>query len=104
PVMWDTVRRDRARPAAFAGTQEAGARVARVASAIASGHLVLAPDSAMLDDPGAGFPLVVDPPWNVGQNQWAYASADNQNAPTTDSTIASGDPSPAAAELRVGND
>jgi hypothetical protein len=47
---------------------------------------------------------VIDPPWVVGQAQWAYASADNQNGPTTDSKIASGDPSPAAAELRVGND
>ena len=58
----------------------------------------------MLADPGARFPLVIDPVFVTGENQWAYASADNQNGPTTDSNVAAGDPSPAAAELRVGND
>jgi hypothetical protein len=58
----------------------------------------------MLSDPAARFPLVIDPLYVAGQNQWAYASADNQNGPTTDGTVAAGDPSPAAACLRVGND
>lgn len=75
-----------------------------VDSAISRGHLMLSPAAAMLDDPGARYPLVIDPPWVVGQNQWAYATADNRNGPTTDSKVAPGDPSPAAAELRVGND
>lgn len=109
-LMWDTARRSAAPGApsalriASADGGESPVRTARVGSAIASGHLTLSPAAAMLDDPEARYPLVIDPPWVVGQNQWAYATADNQNGPTTDSKVASGDPSPAAAELRVGND
>jgi hypothetical protein len=98
-VMWDTTT---SRAALTRAT--ADARTARVATAIAGGQLTLSPAAGMLDDPGARYPLVIDPPWVVGQAQWNYASADNQNGPTSDSKVASGDPSPAAAELRVGND
>lgn len=103
-LMWDTGPRIAASARAPGGAAASAVRTAPVASAIARGHLTLSPAAAMLDDPGARYPLVIDPPWVVGQNQWAYASADNQNGPTTDSKIAAGDPSPAAAELRVGND
>jgi hypothetical protein len=65
---------------------------------------VLTPDLAMLTDPGARFPLVIDPLFVAGENQWAYATADNQNGSTTDGSIQPGDPSPAAACLRVGPD
>jgi len=105
PVMWDTVKRQDGHEIAMSGVANASAKVARVGSAISAGHLVLTPDLSMLADPGARFPLVIDPPYTTPPiTQWAYASADNQNAPTTDSTIAAGDPSPAAAALRVGND
>ena len=105
-MMWDTAPRTTARASASAsdGDDAAPVQTAWVGSAISRGHLMLSPAAAMLDDPKARYPLVIDPPWVVGQNQWAYASADNQNGPTTDSKIASGDPSPAAAQLRVGND
>jgi len=103
-LMWDTTPRIAARASVVGGAGASQVRTARVASAISRGHLMLSPAAAMLDDPAARYPLVIDPPWVVGQNQWAYASADNQNGPTTDSKVASGDPSPAAAELRVGND
>jgi hypothetical protein len=109
-LMWDTARRSAAagaRSALLTTSADGGespVRTARVGSAIASGHLTLSPAAAMLDDPEVRYPLVIDPPWVVGQNQWAYATADNQNGPTTDSKVAAGDPSPAAAELRVGND
>jgi hypothetical protein len=104
PVMWDTANRQGATDIAKPDVENGPAKIARVGSAISAGHLVLTPDPSMLADPSARFPLVIDPLFVTGQNQWAYASADNQNAPTTDSTIASGDPSPAAAALRVGND
>ncbi|HEY0481457.1 MAG TPA: LamG domain-containing protein [Kofleriaceae bacterium] len=104
PAMWDTATAAGVRPLALSSTAGAAARTARVASAIANGHIELTPDLAMLTDPAARFPLVIDPLYVAGENQWAYASADNQNGPTTDSTIAAGDPSPAAACLRVGND
>lgn len=98
--MWESTSKDRT--ALVRAT--ADARTARVASTIASNHLTLSPAAGLLDDAAAHYPIVIDPPWVVGQAQWNYASADNQNGPTTDSKIASGDPSPAAAELRVGND
>ena len=108
PIMWDTAGTDRARPLVqLAGVSEGGGEPvtsARVASAIARGHLELTPDLAMLTDPGARFPLVIDPLFVAGQNQWAYATADNQNGPTTDGSIQPGDPSPAATCLRVGLD
>ncbi|HZJ64101.1 MAG TPA: LamG domain-containing protein [Kofleriaceae bacterium] len=103
PLMWDTGE-DRAGAQAIRGAASPPGRISRVGSAITAGHLVLTPDAALLEDPGAAFPLVIDPTWNPAQNQWAYASADNQNGPTTDGTIAPGDPNPAAACLRVGND
>jgi hypothetical protein len=106
PVMWDTVNRQGASNLAEPNTESEPVKMARVGAAISAGHLVLTPDPSMLADPGARFPLVIDPPFIAGvvNDEWSYASADNQNAPTTDSTIAAGDPSPAAAELRVGND
>jgi hypothetical protein len=104
PMMWGNARPGSAHAMALSRAGTGAGRTARVQGAISSGQLILTPDAAMLADPGAGFPLVIDPLFTTGENQWAYASADNQNAPTTDSTIAAGDPSPAAAELRVGND
>jgi len=104
PVMWDTENAIGVRLRTVSGAAGESARTARVGNAIADGHIVLAPDLAMLTDPDVRFPVVIDPLYVAGQNQWAYASADNQNGPTTDSTIAAGDPSPAAACLRVGND
>ncbi|HEX2685209.1 MAG TPA: hypothetical protein VHN14_01260, partial [Kofleriaceae bacterium] len=104
PVMWDTVKRRGASELDEPDVENGPVKRARVGAAISAGHLVLTPDPSMLADPNARFPLVIDPLFIAGENQWAYASADNQNAPTTDSTIASGDPSPAAACLRVGND
>ncbi|HEY0479513.1 MAG TPA: LamG domain-containing protein [Kofleriaceae bacterium] len=103
-LMWDTTPRSAARASVAGEAGVAPVRTAWVASTISGGNLTLSPAAAMLDDPAARYPLVIDPPWVVGQNQWAYASADNQNGPTTDSKVASGDPSPAAPELRVGND
>lgn len=104
PVMWDTAQRQGANSLARPNVESEPAKLARVGSAISAGHLVLTPDSSMLADPGARFPLVIDPLFVTGENQWAYASADNQNGPTTDAHVAPGDPSPAAAQLRVGND
>lgn len=104
PVMWDTTTRSTARMKIAPGARDEQARVARVEAEISAGHVVLSPDAAMLDDPAAKFPLVIDPPYTIGQNQFTYASADNQNGPANDTTVAPGDPSPAAAELRVGND
>lgn len=101
-VMWDTAAA--AEPPVRGDVAAASLQQARVDSAVADQQLILTPAAAMLDDPAARFPLVIDPLWVVGQNQWAYASADNQNGPTTDSHIGPGDPSPAAAALRVGND
>ena len=101
-LMWDTAAA--AQPRVHGDMATATLRQARVDSAIGDQQLILTPAASMLDDPAARFPLVIDPLWVVGQNQWAYASADNQNGPTTDSHIGPGDPSPAAAALRVGND
>jgi hypothetical protein len=104
PVMWDNATGPRARALALSDVGGEPARTARVRSAISDGHLVLTPDLSILTDPGAKFPMAIDPLFTTGENQWAYASADNQDGPTTDGTIAAGDPSPAAACLRVGND
>lgn len=103
PAMWDTVTPGASGLAAPGGDNEL-VKTARVESAISAGRLVLTPDPSMLDDPGARFPLVIDPLWQPvpAVNQWAYATSDNQSAPTTDPKVASGDPSPAAAELSVG--
>jgi hypothetical protein len=104
PTMWDTPGPG----VGFARNQsdaiDALSKVARVGAAVSAGHLVLTADTAMLDDPGAKFPLIIDPPWHVGQHQWAYATITNTNGQTTDTKISIGDPSPAAPELRVGND
>src|SRR5262249_52223915 len=105
PVMWDAVhavQRQGASALAMPGHESAPVKTARVGGSISAGHLVLTPDPSMLADPGARFPLVIDPLFVVGEAQWAYATSDNLNASTTDSTISSGDPSPAASELSVG--
>lgn len=104
PTMWDSPSQGHAGVrAAIRGPVMQG-RMSRVTAAVTTEHLVLTPDTAMLDDPAAAFPLVIDPVWERGDPVWNYASADNQNGPTTDSKIAKGDPSPAATCLRVGND
>ncbi|HEX6681633.1 MAG TPA: hypothetical protein VF062_02515 [Candidatus Limnocylindrales bacterium] len=103
-LMWDTLTHLSAREVAMSGAERLPVQKRRVSAEVGAGLLTLRPDLSMLDDPAARFPIVIDPTWNGGQNRWAYATNNNQNGPTTDSNVAGGDPSPAAAQLRVGND
>ena len=103
PLMWDTATPLSEREMALAGIEQPLARVVKGVVARANGReLVLEPDVSLLD--GGRYPVTVDPPWNPGQSQWAYATSNNTNAPMTDGKIASGDPSPAAPILRSGDD
>lgn len=105
PIMWDTVKRQRANNLTEPNVESEPVKMAPVGSAISAGNLVLTPDPSMLADPGARFPLVIDPPFSSSLSTsplWAYATSNDTNAPTTDSNIQSGDPTTAAAELRVG--
>jgi hypothetical protein len=104
PVMWGAAAIGGGRLTSSADALDAGARIGSVTSAIVAEDLVLSPDAAMLDDPETKFPLTIDPLFITGQNQWAYASADNQNGPTNDNHVEPGDPSPSATEMRIGND
>jgi hypothetical protein len=64
------------------------------------------PDAALAAGAAAGAAAAAaaaGPLYITGQNQWTRASSNNQNESTNDTTLAPGDPSPAAAELRVGN-
>lgn len=93
--MWDSAAQDRTRR---------GTRAARVTTSVEHGELIVAADEALLNERRAGYPLVIDPLFVAGENLWTYATVDNTNGSTTDGKIAAGDPSPAAACLRVGND
>lgn len=82
PTMWDA-------PSTTAGaTRSAGrdddtiaARQRPVHLDIAPGTLTLVPDTALLDDPGAGFPVVIDPDFGTGAAAWLHLNlnAPNQN-------------------------
>jgi hypothetical protein len=61
PVMWGTVKRHGASDITAPDFENEPVKTARVGSAISAGHLVLPPDPSMLADPGARFPLVIDP-------------------------------------------
>lgn len=103
PQMWDTADNFSEREMAMAGIEQQPARIVKGVAARADGReLVLTPDRSLLD--GGRFPITIDPTWNPGVGQWSYATNNNTNAPTTDGTIAAGDPSPAALELRAGDD
>ena len=100
--MWDTPRHPGQRELAMSGEEPPSRRFGRVAARVSGKELTLTPDRALLDS--GGLPLVIDPLWNPGQGQWAYATSNNTNAPTTDETIGAGDPWPAQPILRSGND
>ncbi|HZM77409.1 MAG TPA: LamG domain-containing protein [Candidatus Limnocylindrales bacterium] len=102
--MWDTPGHPSDKLLAMTGASLEPRKYSRVVTHVAGKDLVITPDAAMLDDPAARFPLIVDPLWNPGQSQWTYATSNNTNAPLIDETISSGDPFPAAPILRSGND
>ncbi len=62
PLMWD----------AGEDSGAGGRRQAVIGVRVASGRLVLTPDRRMLEDPGARFPLSIDPSWagHVAGNAW----------------------------------
>ncbi|HZM74278.1 MAG TPA: LamG-like jellyroll fold domain-containing protein [Candidatus Limnocylindrales bacterium] len=100
--MWDTPRYPSDRELAMSGAEPPSRRFARVAGRAAGTELILAPDKALLDS--GRLPLVIDPLWNPGQAQWAYATSSNNDAPTIDEKVTGGDPWPAQPILRSGND
>lgn len=73
PVMWDTPAADRRATPVPAGE----ARQAKVAVKVTDRQLEVVPDRAMLTDPAARFPLVIDPTylerpmwdWNIFESQ-----------------------------------
>lgn len=102
PQMWEAEEHLSAKELALMGAEPQPKRVRGVAAEANGGQLILVPDASLLD--GGRFPITVDPLWNPGQGQWAYATSNNTNAPMSDGKIAAGDPSPAAPILRSGDD
>ncbi|HEX6682920.1 MAG TPA: LamG domain-containing protein [Candidatus Limnocylindrales bacterium] len=77
-------------------------KTAKVAAVPDRGELLLTPDTTLLDDATASFPIVVDPSFDTGQNRWTYATSNNSTGTTKDSKIGPGDPDPAATVVTVG--
>lgn len=100
--MWDTPGHPSERELAVSGAEPPSRRFGRVTARAKANQLTLTPDTILLDE--GSLPLVIDPLWNPGQGQWAYATSSNSNAPTIDERIMAGDYSPAAPILRSGND
>ncbi|MCI0686929.1 MAG: LamG domain-containing protein [Sporichthyaceae bacterium] len=105
-VMWDAGARStdthqgRSTPADAVDA----AQQSDVGTRVVGSDLVLTPDPALLTDPDLQLPLYIDPAFGTPNTYWAYATINNENGPTTDTTIGSGDPYPAATQIRIGND
>ncbi|MEU1840288.1 LamG-like jellyroll fold domain-containing protein [Micromonospora chersina] len=56
---------------------------AQVGVAVSGDDLVLTPDTQMLSAPSSAFPLFIDPAFNRGRSQWAYATSNGENNDTT---------------------
>ena len=82
-VMWDSGSTSSAALAgsvkpALAGPGD-GAQQADVDTQIVGSELQLTPDPALLSDPNAVYPLVVDPAYSTGMSSWAYANNTNSD-------------------------
>ncbi|MEU4769288.1 LamG domain-containing protein [Actinosynnema sp. NPDC023794] len=105
-VMWDSGSGAAGRSAVSTSTAAApaeGARQEVIPAWAGGGELALTPDSGLLDDPSARFPIYIDPDFAAGPPQgWAYATSNNTGSPTTDNDVDSGDTP--GVNLRVGRD
>ncbi|PWR13652.1 hypothetical protein DKT69_20145 [Micromonospora sicca] len=52
---------------------------AQVGLTVSGDDLVLTPDAQMLSAPVSAFPLFIDPAFNRGRSQWAYATSNGEN-------------------------
>jgi hypothetical protein len=73
--MWDS--RGKSTPDSASPT----ARTATPGVQVTDRELVLRPDLDLLHDPGAEFPLYIDPPFYSPWNIWAYANSANNSRP-----------------------
>lgn len=99
--MWDT---GTATAKSTATDSSDAASHGAVTTHVRGGDLVLTPDEAFLSKPDLAFPIMIDPAFSAPHNSWTYATSNDTDGPTTDTNISSGDPSPAAPEIRVGKD
>ncbi|MFI2652644.1 LamG-like jellyroll fold domain-containing protein [Micromonospora fulviviridis] len=60
---------------------------AQVGVAVSGDDLVLTPDAQMLSAPASAFPLFIDPAFNRGRSQWAYATSNGENNDTTTARV-----------------
>ncbi|ONI93010.1 hypothetical protein ALI22I_00650 [Saccharothrix sp. ALI-22-I] len=97
-MMWDSGTTT----ASTAAAPAAGARDAVIPARAAGGELTLTPDTGLLDDPSAKFPIYIDPDFAAGPQGWAYATSTNTNSPTSDNDVDVGDTP--GVNLRVGRD
>lgn len=106
-MMWDssttaTTAAETAASASTAAAPAAGARHAAIPAKAAGAELTLTPDTGLLDDPAAKFPIYIDPEFATGPQGWAYATSNNTTSPTSDNDVDVGDTP--GVNLRVGRD
>lgn len=70
-IMWDSSATGSATARAAAAPPTDPVRIAHVDVDLAGEGVVLAPDAAMLADPGVTFPLYIDPPFTSTRKAWA---------------------------------
>ncbi|MEV4511754.1 FG-GAP repeat protein [Dactylosporangium sp. NPDC049525] len=70
PLMWDSA--DQAPMVGYRGA--AAPRTRTMGVHVDGGDLVLYPDTTLLDDAAAVYPVVIDPTWTGGVNHWAQVA------------------------------